>query len=258
MREKMAIKIRHMAIRQLFFLIVCVIAASVVFSIPGLPNQFFGTVNYDTENPVITARIDGIEVLSIIAINNTFGYYPDLIWVQDPDGTRNGKTVEFFIDGQRSNTVAFAGGANTNLDLQLMPEQGAYCGDKICNAQENCKTCSRDCGSCSHGSYYNGYVKTKKNMTEKAAFCRPDWYCTDWLPCVDGTQKRLCGDMNKCNDETTRPVMEQSCTVQDLKEKELTQTEAKKYSWQKLVLPIAILVCIFVLGYLSYQMKRKK
>jgi PGF-pre-PGF domain-containing protein len=43
--------------------------------------------------------------------------------------------------------------------------------------------------------------------------CSPDWVCTTWSQCVNGTQARTCFDWNTCNTSLNKPVENQSCTV---------------------------------------------
>lgn len=35
--------------------------------------------------------------------------------------------------------------------------------------------------------------------------CTPQWSCTQWNQCVDGTQLRTCVDLNKCSNDATKP-----------------------------------------------------
>lgn len=52
--------------------------------------------------------------------------------------------------------------------------------------------------------------------------CIPDWICSDWLPCISASQKRVCVDANRCSPETNRPEEERQC--------ELTQSETQETS----------------------------
>ncbi|MFC1686030.1 GLUG motif-containing protein [Nanoarchaeota archaeon] len=40
--------------------------------------------------------------------------------------------------------------------------------------------------------------------------CIPEWDCTDWSECIDGTKTRECNDLNECDKE---PIEEQSCEM---------------------------------------------
>ncbi len=44
--------------------------------------------------------------------------------------------------------------------------------------------------------------------------CEPDWNCTDWSECEDGTKTRTCEDENDCDNETDKPSEEKNCTVE--------------------------------------------
>lgn len=52
--------------------------------------------------------------------------------------------------------------------------------------------------------------------------CASDWVCSDWLPCISASQKRVCVDANRCSPETNRPEEERQC--------ELTQSETQETS----------------------------
>ncbi|MBU1975834.1 MAG: hypothetical protein KKG59_05510 [Nanoarchaeota archaeon] len=43
--------------------------------------------------------------------------------------------------------------------------------------------------------------------------CLPDWQCTVWSACTEGTQTRTCTDANVCGTDEGRPAESQSCTV---------------------------------------------
>lgn len=43
--------------------------------------------------------------------------------------------------------------------------------------------------------------------------CTEDWSCTDWSECVEGTQTRICTDLNDCGTTISKPTESQSCGV---------------------------------------------
>ncbi|MFC1662602.1 FG-GAP-like repeat-containing protein [Patescibacteria group bacterium] len=51
------------------------------------------------------------------------------------------------------------------------------------------------------------------NVASHTTGCNPNWSCTDWSECIDSQQSRRCIDKNICGDNTTRPKLNRSCTV---------------------------------------------
>lgn len=91
---------------------------------PGIPNQFFGTVQFasgTTPNGLaVEAKINGVVVGSSITANGNYGYNPNLLFVTDNQNTNAGKTVEFYIDGTKANeTTIFANGNSTQFNLTI-------------------------------------------------------------------------------------------------------------------------------------------
>jgi DNA-directed RNA polymerase subunit RPC12/RpoP len=43
--------------------------------------------------------------------------------------------------------------------------------------------------------------------------CQPDWYCGNWTPCENGSQRRGCVDLNKCETEEGKPETTSTCTM---------------------------------------------
>ena len=44
-----------------------------------------------------------------------------------------------------------------------------------------------------------------------SATCNTNWQCSNWSDCVSNSQIRACGDLNSCNNETTRPLETRYC-----------------------------------------------
>jgi len=57
---------------------------------------------------------------------------------------------------------------------------------------------------------------TRKRVTggyTTPSVCEEDWTCALWSPCSpDGTQSRVCTDLNSCGTEESRPAEKRSCT----------------------------------------------
>ncbi|MEM5829570.1 MAG: S8 family serine peptidase [Candidatus Aenigmatarchaeota archaeon] len=43
--------------------------------------------------------------------------------------------------------------------------------------------------------------------------CKENWSCTEWSECVNGTQIRICTDLNKCGTTKNKPIEKQTCEV---------------------------------------------
>ena len=114
----------------------------------GVPHQFYGKALIDgqkaPDNLFVTAEIGGTQVAATTVSNGTYGYSPDIFYIQDPDEDRNGKTISFYIEGEKAAEHQFRNGYSTRLDLTT----DAVCGDGICAGSESCSDCSDDCGSC--------------------------------------------------------------------------------------------------------------
>jgi hypothetical protein len=108
-----------------------------------------------------------------------------------------------------SKTVSFA---------VLLPEP--YCGDGVCNGAEVCANCHQDCGAC------NNEEDDSESTTDLSdSVCTPGWECTAWSECADGTQTRVCDDVNDCGLAEGMPDGTQSCVVVAAAESEETNTE---------------------------------
>ncbi len=43
--------------------------------------------------------------------------------------------------------------------------------------------------------------------------CTPNWSCTDWSACMNGTQTRVCSDQNSCGTSESKPSESMSCNA---------------------------------------------
>ncbi|MCK5605962.1 hypothetical protein KAR91_28955 [Candidatus Pacearchaeota archaeon] len=48
-------------------------------------------------------------------------------------------------------------------------------------------------------------------ITGQATACIASWSCSDWSPCIGGTQIKTCYDTNLCGNELSKPPEERSC-----------------------------------------------
>jgi len=93
---------------------------------PGIPEQFYGTVKYDSgvtaSGSIINALINGV-VVATTAVQNggNYGSSPSLFFIPDADGTLvAGSTITFTVNGVvASPTTTFANAILTHLDLTV-------------------------------------------------------------------------------------------------------------------------------------------
>jgi len=112
--------------------------------------------------------------------------------------------------------------------INLEIRRGPYCGDGSCNADEDCTTCSVDCGECpvspggpgGEGESGDGGEAgddigggggaggaSLGNQLYGGTGCIERWECTDWSACsIEGWKTRKCVDRNQCRTERNKPV----------------------------------------------------
>jgi hypothetical protein len=275
-----------------------VFASNVVLAIPGVPHQFYGEVRINgnlAQDGVEIAVYDKDEskyVAGTFTKNGVYGY-DSIFYVLDPDGDRNGHTLEFYVSGVKAAEYVFENGMSTRLDLAV--EIPNFCGDGICDSRESCTSCSEDCGSCSSGGMgasgasgssggYVSYIPTenetkenktinekeinKANETQKTGnveeTCEENWKCTDWFECFNGKQRRNCIDLNNCGTENNKPEIVRDCEVISGENREVQEKEKQNlqlFTGRFLTSPQAIFSIvasiILILGILLYK-KRKR
>jgi cysteine-rich repeat protein len=66
------------------------------------------------------------------------------------------------------------------------------------------------------GGYYGGYAGGGNTI------CEENWSCTDWSPCINGEQNRICIDLNNCTTKSAKPLDSQVC-ISPISESQVTQ-----------------------------------
>ena len=123
--------------------------ASMAYAAPGIPHQFYGTVTVNgnpADNASVVAKINGLEVANTLSVSGTYGFYPNIFYIDDPTSNRRGEEIEFFLNDSSVTTYTFDNGSSTQLDLYI--GTAPFCGDGSCNANEDCGSCEQDCGTC--------------------------------------------------------------------------------------------------------------
>jgi hypothetical protein len=126
----------------------CLIFSGTAFAVPGIPHQFYGYVTINqvpADGATIVAEINDVERASTTSINGNYGLSPSIFYVPDPNSMFSGETIEVFLNGTSVATYVFETGQTTRLDLFL--GDAPFCGDGICNLDEDAESCQEDCGT---------------------------------------------------------------------------------------------------------------
>ncbi len=90
-------------------------------AIPGIPHQFFGSVNFlngpAQDNILIEAKLDGSTIASTTTSNGMYGSAPNLFLITDPGSNMAGKNISFYVSGDFVASAAFDNGRHTKLDF---------------------------------------------------------------------------------------------------------------------------------------------
>ena len=110
---------KNLSLFVLFFLVILSPLAVSALGL-GVPHQFYGTVTYNDQpanNFEISAYVNGDKVGTTFADNGKYGY--DIVFfVKDSEGTFEGETIEFYINGIDTGiTAIFVNGGSTELNL---------------------------------------------------------------------------------------------------------------------------------------------
>jgi len=136
--------------KELALIAFSILIIGCVAAVPGIPHQFYGYVTINqapVDGAIIIAKINDVERASTTTVNGNYGFSPNIFYVEDPNSSNSGKTIDFFLNGTLAASYTFSNGETTRLDLFIGDEP--LCGDSICNLDEDCDSCPGDCGSCS-------------------------------------------------------------------------------------------------------------
>jgi len=98
---------------------------------------------------------------------------------------------------------------------QNQEEPPVFCGDGICNGDENCTTCPEDCGVCPEEPE-NETDQIQNQGSHKiyfTQFCEPNWKCSGWSACENSLMTRTCYDSNYCDYFYNKPIEETGCEI---------------------------------------------
>lgn len=130
----------------LLFVIMCNIGFAQLMP----PHQFYGNVIINGapahDGIEIIAKIENL-VFKTYTKNGKYGYDPlfkipsDNPLTSEKDGGKNGDIITFYVGNIEVANYVFESGSITNIDFKT----SSFCGDKICNENENHITCPSDC-----------------------------------------------------------------------------------------------------------------
>ncbi|MCD6495786.1 MAG: hypothetical protein J7K54_00790 [Candidatus Aenigmarchaeota archaeon] len=128
------------------------------------PHQFFGDVLVNNisapDGIIIKAKLLDEEIANTTTNNGSYGIgNGNEFLIHDYGGEMSGKTIEFFVADKEAGEYMFSNWGFTELQFSVSGDFGV-CGDNYCrDDDEDCETCSTDCGPCipiisgSHGFY---------------------------------------------------------------------------------------------------------
>ncbi|MEM7827049.1 MAG: putative metal-binding motif-containing protein [Candidatus Aenigmatarchaeota archaeon] len=153
------------------------------------------------------------------------------------------------------------------------------CLDQVLPQTETCNGKDDDCdgntdeGVCGGGGGGGGGIsilppqqnQSQTNQTENITerkeeipkTCEENWVCSDWSECLEGTQTRLCEDLNKCGTTKYKPPEYQVCE-EEKKEEAISGAEGigitgmfllitqnPVYLWLLFLIVVTILILLF-------------
>jgi len=110
-------------VKQFSIIILFLFFLSSVSAVPGIPHQFYGNVTINgvaTNGAIVTAKVSGVEYGSTDSVDGTYGYSPEIFFVEDPNSTNLGRTIDFYVNGTKVASHVFENGGYTPLDLPLV------------------------------------------------------------------------------------------------------------------------------------------
>lgn len=219
--------------------------ASSVIATPGIPHQIYGSVTTNGHSAVdglfIDAKIDGEIVESTVTSDGHYGLTPNIFYIRDPqdsanpiEPSREGKTVEIFVNDVKVTEFIFHNEESTQINLNVngdfpaLPSSSSSSSSSSSGGSSSSGSSSG--GSSSGGDQINNVDSITINddsgdieILTSETDCVSDWICSEWADCINGVQKRVCVDANKCNLEDSKPEVRKDCP--------LPEAPKEKSSW---------------------------
>jgi len=160
-----------------------------VSAVPGIPHQFYGEVSVNglpaPDNNIITASVEESTYMTVTK-DGSYGHSPNIFYIEDPDGNREGRTIFFYVGGKPAGSTIFENNGYNRIDFDLT----TTCGDNYCLGDETCGTCQTDCGICTtppvitiHSPEFKTYDTTNTINLDVSS----DQPIIIWMYALDGT-----------------------------------------------------------------------
>jgi hypothetical protein len=203
-------------ILTIILIVIMLFANIALAAAPGIPNAFYGIVTWNgqpaPDGTSVVAKINGVQVASTTTSGGKYGYPIGSFYIEDPNGDRPGKIINFFVNNvDTGQTAIFNTGGVTQLNLVASggttpsgPSGGGGGGGLplVTTTQTNNQTATQ--------------------TTQQG--CQERWVCSDWSACQNGIQTRTCSDENNCGTNNKEPFTSQPCSAAERKQAEQTNT----------------------------------
>lgn len=266
---------------------VCVTLTSLVFS----PMKF--SCNAGSTQINKTINVEANETYCFFISNTTIGAYDGLgvecsIFSQDDGeiligefntsyscpvpvcGNSEVEVGEACDDGNSNRLVCSAEYGNScNYCSNTCEEEtvyGEFCGDFICNGEEDWLSCQTDCEKepvcgdeyldtleecdggvdCSESCEIIEEEETRRSFSRYIEnSCYPEWKCSAFSECIDGIKTRTCEDLSNCEISYNEPYKSTGCEI--IKESKI-ENKNNSFSYLFLItLTLLIILMLFLL-----------
>ncbi|MEM2963759.1 MAG: lamin tail domain-containing protein [Candidatus Anstonellales archaeon] len=142
--------------------------------------------------------------------NRTISRWPVWYDSDSPQDWLNNTEPTPYCHSQESNVIADNDGDlyGSNIDCndsnsKIHPGASEICGNGI---DEDCDGYDLECSK-------GGSVMVFSSAGGGGSYCSPEWNCTEWSECQpNGTQSRICIDLNSCGTLSGKPTEIRNCT----------------------------------------------
>ena len=120
-------KIEKRRLSTILILALFITSFALVYAVPGIPHQFYGTVTVDGApapyGTLVEAKIDGVTYATTTTVSGDYGVDPLFtVPADDPDvvgkeGGEDGDIIDFYVDGVWASDYTFQSGSVTLLNL---------------------------------------------------------------------------------------------------------------------------------------------
>ena len=102
-----------------------ILAPAIVSAQPAVPHQFYGKAVYSdgsalADGTLVEVKIGNTTVAKTVVYKGTYGYNPYWFFVTDPESSRAGSVLKFFVNGvDTAITEIFKNGEHSKIDLTI-------------------------------------------------------------------------------------------------------------------------------------------